>query len=148
VRRHASDFKSQLVVRGAKESVWHDCGAFLSLRNVGFAKKFCSTLAGCRFATTACPVFKKFRQEAAMGCGLPGVFESELPQHRLPAARLAPDAIVPVPLYRQRRRERGFNPVDLIGRPLAKRFRLPYQAVLLMRERERPEKHLPRSEER
>ncbi|MGB9472390.1 MAG: ComF family protein [Candidatus Acidiferrum sp.] len=62
--------------------------------------------------------------------------------------RMAADAIVPVPLHRQRSRERGFNQVDLIGRPLAKRLCLPYQPVLLMRSRPRPEKHLLRSEER
>jgi ComF family protein len=62
--------------------------------------------------------------------------------------RMTADAIVPVPLHRQRRRERGFNQVDLIGRPLAKGLRLPYVPVLLMRSRARPEKHLLRSEER
>ncbi|MGB7434916.1 MAG: ComF family protein, partial [Candidatus Acidiferrum sp.] len=62
--------------------------------------------------------------------------------------RMAADTIVPVPLHRQRRRERGFNQVDLIGRPLAKQLCVPYEAVLLMRSRPRPEKHLLRSEER
>jgi competence protein ComFC len=58
------------------------------------------------------------------------------------------DVIVPVPLHRQRSRERGFNQVDLVGRPLAKLLRLPYRPVLLMRAKPRPEKHLLRSEER
>jgi ComF family protein len=62
--------------------------------------------------------------------------------------RMAADVIVPVPLHRQRARERGFNQVDLIGRPLAKSLDLPYQPILLMRSRPRPEKHLLRSEER
>jgi ComF family protein len=62
--------------------------------------------------------------------------------------RMAADMIVPVPLHRQRRRERGFNQVDLVGGPLAKRLRLPYRPVLLMRSKPRPEKHLLRSEER
>jgi ComF family protein len=56
--------------------------------------------------------------------------------------------IVPVPLHRQRTRERGFNQVDLFGRPLARHLRLPYRPVLLMRSRPRPEKHLLRSNER
>jgi len=64
------------------------------------------------------------------------------------AERLAADVIVPVPLHRQRSRERGFNQVDLFGRPLARRLRLPYRPVLLMRSRPRPEKHLLRSDER
>lgn len=62
--------------------------------------------------------------------------------------RLAADVLVPVPLHRQRERERGFNQVDLFGRPLARRLRLPYRPVLLMRSRPRPEKHLLHSDER
>jgi predicted amidophosphoribosyltransferase len=62
------------------------------------------------------------------------------------AERMAADAIVPVPLHRQRQRKRGFNPVDLIARPLAKRLHLPYLPVLLRRSRARPEKHLLRTE--
>lgn len=62
--------------------------------------------------------------------------------------RMGADIVVPVPLHRQRSRERGFNQVDLIGRSLAKRLCLPYQSLLLMRSRPRPEKHLLRSEER
>jgi ComF family protein len=64
------------------------------------------------------------------------------------AENLAADVVVPVPLHRQRTRERGFNQVDLFGRPLARRLRLPYRPVLLMRSRPRPEKHLLRSDER
>jgi len=62
--------------------------------------------------------------------------------------RLAADAVVPVPLHRQRARERGFNQVDLFGRTLARCLRLPYRPVLLMRTRPRPEKHLLRLDER
>ena len=67
---------------------------------------------------------------------------------RKEAERLTADVIVPVPLHRQRSRERGFNQVDLFGQPLSKLLNLPYEAVLLMRSRPRPEKHLLRSEER
>jgi predicted amidophosphoribosyltransferase len=35
-----------------------------------------------------------------------------------------------------------------LGRPLARRLRLPYRPVLLVRSRRRPEKHLLRSDER
>jgi ComF family protein len=62
--------------------------------------------------------------------------------------RLAADVIVPVPLHRQRARERGFNQVDLFGLPLARRLHMPYRPVLLMRTRPRPEKHLLRLDER
>jgi len=56
---------------------------------------------------------------------------------------LAADLLVPVPLHRQRARERR---VDLFGWPLARRLRLPYRPVLPMRPR--PERHLLRLEER
>ena len=58
------------------------------------------------------------------------------------------DVIVPVPLHRTRQRERGFNQVDLFGRPLARKLGMPYRPVLLKRERPRPEKHLLHFEER
>jgi ComF family protein len=62
--------------------------------------------------------------------------------------KFTPDLIVPVPLHRTRQKERGFNQVDLFGRPLARRLGLPYRPVLLKRERARPEKHLLHFEER
>ncbi|HWY05257.1 MAG TPA: ComF family protein [Candidatus Acidoferrales bacterium] len=62
--------------------------------------------------------------------------------------QFAPDLIVPVPLHRTRQKGRGFNQVDLFGRPLARRLGLPYRPVLLKRERARPEKHLLHFEER
>jgi ComF family protein len=63
--------------------------------------------------------------------------------HLLPA-----DVVVPVPLHRLKLKERGFNQVDLFALPLARRLRLPYRPVLLMRSRPRPEKHLLSQEER
>jgi len=64
-------------------------------------------------------------------------------------AELQPvDLIVPVPLHRQKRKNRGFNQVDLFAHPLARRLQLPYQPVLLTRSRPRPEKHLLTQEER
>ena len=55
---------------------------------------------------------------------------------------LAADIVVPVPLHRQRHRERGYNQADLIARPLARQLGLPYRAVLLMRTSPRPDKHI------
>jgi ComF family protein len=55
--------------------------------------------------------------------------------------------VVPVPLHRQRERERGYNQAALIAKPLAKRLGLPYKAVLT-RIRPRPDKHLLSYEER
>jgi competence protein ComFC len=61
---------------------------------------------------------------------------------------LVADVVVPVPLHRDRERERGYNQADLIARPLAKRLKLPRRAVLLVRTRPRPDKHILSLEER
>jgi competence protein ComFC len=55
---------------------------------------------------------------------------------------LTADIVVPVALHRQRERERGYNQADLIARPLAGQLGLPYRAVLLMRTKPRPDKHI------
>jgi competence protein ComFC len=59
---------------------------------------------------------------------------------------LTADVVVPVPLHRQR--ERGYNQADLIARPLARKLGLPYRAVLLVRTKPRPNKHILSLEER
>ncbi len=61
---------------------------------------------------------------------------------------LEADAIIPVPLQKIRRRERGFNQAELLSKRLAKRLKLPHQGILLVRKRPRPDKHLLTSNER
>ncbi|MHB8503401.1 MAG: phosphoribosyltransferase family protein [Candidatus Acidiferrales bacterium] len=61
---------------------------------------------------------------------------------------LAADVVVPVPLHRDRERERGYNQAGLISKPLARRLGLPHKAVLLMRTRPRPNKQVLSFEER
>lgn len=61
---------------------------------------------------------------------------------------LRADVVVPVPLHRQREKERGYNQAALISKPLARTLRLPHKAVLLMRTRPRPDKHILSLEER
>jgi ComF family protein len=58
------------------------------------------------------------------------------------------DIVVPVPLHRQRRRERGYNQAELVAKPLARKLGLPYRAVLLTRTKPRPDKHILSFEER
>ncbi|OQC55273.1 MAG: DNA utilization protein GntX [Verrucomicrobia bacterium ADurb.Bin018] len=43
------------------------------------------------------------------------------------------DLVAPVPLYRRRERERGFNQAALLGRSLAKRMGIPFRGNLLRR---------------
>lgn len=62
--------------------------------------------------------------------------------------RFAVDIVVPVPLHRQRERERGYNQAAVISKPLAKRLRLPHKALLLMRTKARPDKRVLTLEER
>jgi ComF family protein len=59
---------------------------------------------------------------------------------------LTADVVVPVPLHQQR--ERGYNQADLIARPLARKLGLPYRAVLLVRTKPRPDKHILSLQER
>ena len=61
---------------------------------------------------------------------------------------LEADVIVPVPLHKIRRRERGFNQAELLSKRLAKRLKLPHQGILLVRKRPRPDEHLLTSNER
>ncbi len=58
------------------------------------------------------------------------------------------DIVVPVPLHRQRRRERGYNQAELVAKPLARKLCVPYRAVLLTRTKPRPDKHILSLEER
>jgi ComF family protein len=48
------------------------------------------------------------------------------------------DVVVPVPLHRDRRRERGYNQAELIARAVAKQLRLPLASNLLVRIKPRP----------
>jgi competence protein ComFC len=61
---------------------------------------------------------------------------------------LAADIVVPVPLHRDRERERGYNQAGLISKPLARKLGLPHKAMLLMRTRPRPNKQVLSLEER
>jgi competence protein ComFC len=61
---------------------------------------------------------------------------------------LSADIVVPVPLHRDRERQRGYNQAGLISKPLARELRLPHEAVLLMRTRPRPNKQVLSYEER
>jgi ComF family protein len=58
------------------------------------------------------------------------------------------DLVVPVPLHREREKERGYNQAAVISKPLAKRLGLRYKPVLLTRIRPRPDKHILSMEER
>jgi ComF family protein len=60
----------------------------------------------------------------------------------------AADIVVPVPLHRDRLKDRGFNQAVLLAKPLAKALKLPCMLNLLTRTRERPQKRVLSIEER
>ncbi len=55
---------------------------------------------------------------------------------------MAADLVVPVPLHRDRQKERGYNQAELLSRPLARLLDLPHRGVLLVRTKPRPDKHI------
>lgn len=88
-------------------------------------------------------VLLKFERMEPLGRWFAGRL-AEIARHE----EVAADIVVPVPLHRQRERERGYNQADLIARPLARKLGLAYRAVLLMRTKPRPDKHILSLEER
>ncbi|MGH9686092.1 MAG: ComF family protein, partial [Candidatus Acidiferrales bacterium] len=48
------------------------------------------------------------------------------------------DVVVPVPLHRDRRRERGYNQAELIARAVARRLKLRLESKLMVRVKPRP----------
>lgn len=71
----------------------------------------------------------KFRHDLACGRELARLLAEAV------ASAERPDAIVPVPLHRQRLRERGFDQALELARPLARRLALPLRTDLLVRSR-------------
>jgi hypothetical protein len=49
--------------------------------------------------------------------------------------KMRADLIVPVPLHKIRRRERGFNQAELLSKRRAKRLRIPHEGALAVRKR-------------
>jgi len=61
---------------------------------------------------------------------------------KLEGEAMQADVVIPVPLHRDRQKERGYNQAAMISKPLAKALDLPHKAVLLMRTRPRPDKQV------
>lgn len=58
------------------------------------------------------------------------------------AQDLKADIVVPVPLHRERHKERGYNQAEMLSRPLAKSLGLPHRGILLVRTKPRPNKRI------
>ena len=60
----------------------------------------------------------------------PALADAALPALEALSAMSGPAMLAPVPVHRERLRARGYNQAELIARGLAKRSKLPCQAVL------------------
>jgi predicted amidophosphoribosyltransferase len=54
-----------------------------------------------------------------------------------------PDLLLPIPLHRQRLRERGYNQALEIARPVGRHFQLPLMPGLCRRQKGAPEESAP-----
>lgn len=60
-----------------------------------------------------------------------------------------PDALIPIPLHRDKRRKRGFNQAELVARGLGKKLGIPvYTDILIRTRRTKPQKELTDRERR
>ncbi|HKV48379.1 MAG TPA: ComF family protein [Candidatus Acidoferrales bacterium] len=88
---------------------------------------------------TAAIMLLKYEEVTRLGDWFAGrLAELHARLSQLDASAWHADVIVPVPLHADRRRERGYNQVDMIARPLAKRLKLPFRPYLLARTKPRP----------
>lgn len=71
-------------------------------------------------------------------------YVSELMHHyRETIQKLAPDAIVPVPIHKDKYRERGYNQADILARLIAREVQVPVLSHLLTRDKKTlPQKQL------
>ena len=116
-----------------------DQGALCAACRMGlFAFSAARSFAVYEKALVRAILLLKFERIEPLG----GWFAGELAElvHKWPP-ELAADIVVPVPLHRQRLRERGYNQAEMISRPLARKLGLPHRP-LLERTKPRPDKHL------
>ena len=110
-----------------------------------YAFRRARSLAIYEDALVSAVLILKYRQMEPLGKWF-GRRLAELVQSQ--GAAYESDVVVPVPLHRDRLRERGFNQAALLAAPLAKTLKLPCKPTLLMRTRERPQKRVLSIEER
>ncbi len=77
-------------------------------------------------------------------------YVGELVRYYGPAIqKLAPDALIPVPLHKSKYRERGYNQADILARGIGRSLRLPVVSHLLIRNKKTlPQKQLNDKERR
>jgi ComF family protein len=138
-QRCGRPFASGAAVQGVAAPLCHGCRR--GLYDFDFARSY----GAYSPAMTQAIVLLKYEQVTALA----GWFAQRLlPLAREHAAEFSADVVVPVPLHRDRQRERGYNQAELIARPLAKRLGLPCRSYLLVRTLPRPAKLRLTSRER
>ena len=75
----------------------------------------------------------KFGGQVGLGCVLGSILAGHPGFNAI-----SPDTLIPIPLHKQRLKERGYNQALEIARPLAKKMRIPLQMNLLTRIRNTP----------
>jgi len=124
-------FVSRVAVEGVEQPLCHGCRR--GLYDFDFARSYGPYSPEMARAV----VLLKYQQVTPLAGWFAGRL---LPLAREHASQLAADVVVPVPLHRDRQRERGYNQAELIARSLAKRLGLPCRPYLLVRTQPRPEK--------
>lgn len=138
--------------RRIPESICTRCGLPLeAMNNVDGEKVLCAACRMERFAFHAARSFGvyektlvramlllKFERIEPLGSWFAAELARLVGQH---PQELTGDVIVPVPLHRDRFRERGYNQAEMVSRPLARRLGLPHRN-LLARVKPRPNKHI------
>ncbi|WP_245749958.1 ComF family protein [Marinobacter zhejiangensis] len=80
----------------------------------------------------------KYRRQLAFGHPLINLFGDHLASHLESSPEHRPDLLIPSPMHKKRRRQRGFNQADDIAEQLSKRLGIPWSSTTLERVRVAP----------
>lgn len=110
-----------------EDGIDHPCGPCLTTR-----PPFDAARSAARFEGPVQALIHRFKYGGKVHLARPlGLLAAESLSDFVPAG--GADFIVPVPLHRRRLRERGFNQAQLLGRVLAKQWRIPLSVDNLRR---------------
>lgn len=97
-----------------------------------FPKSFHSGIALWLYNDTTRPPMMAFKYKNRR-CLSSFFIDELLKKHRHTLLRWHPDAIIPVPVHRNKRKKRGYNQAELLAKDLSAALNLPYYPHLLLR---------------